>query len=780
MAMQNVKNLSGFLSVTAVSVFSTLFLFMAATAAPVYAQEGFARQYEIDDVAVEGNRRIDTAAIKALLKGAFGRVSNEIISEDTKTLYNTGFFDQITVSLIRDGSRSILKYSLVEKPVVRKVFIRGNKEIKEDDLAEPLKLGSSRFLDRAKIDSITRNLTIYYQSRGFYDVGFEHSVVPVGDNQVDLTFNVTEGVRYKIDSIEIRGLKKLDEDEIREAIQTKRYKWWSSWLFSTGRLNEEVLENDKAIMRQFFLDNGFIDANVGDPLVEKKDGRMTIVFDVTEGDEYRVGSVGVSGDLINNSREETLDGVRVESGDVFSAAKIRDDAFKISDKFTDIGFAFANVVPNTSVNRASKTVNLDYNVNKGGIVSINRINIRGNNKTYDNVIRRSVKISEQDNYSSSKIKRSQQLLERLGYFEEVNISTQPTEDPNKVDLLVNVREGSTGTFTVGAGFSSSDGALFSTRVSENNIFGTGRSVNLTGEFGTRRDNIVLGFNDPMLNDTNLSFGAQALRTNREFSDFDRQLTGGNTSLGYPLEEVFGETFQDTAIYLKYEYLAIDISDVDVEDAAPLVIQSQGTSTSSAITPSIVRNTINNPLNPVRGSRQSLSYEMAGLGGSEDYFLIEARNQWYTPLIESLEYGDLVFSLRTSFGYGESNDDDPFPLFRRYFPGGINSVRGFKSRTLGPKDENGNEFGGSKEFVNNAELIFPLINSAGLKGVVFYDIGNAFDDDESIDFGELRKAYGFGLRWFSPLGPIRIEFGFPVGREEGEKSMVTLFSFGAPL
>jgi outer membrane protein insertion porin family len=772
---------SVFLSLKVLSVC----LFILLSAILFCAQDSYSQllsEFDVANVVIEGNKRIDSAAIKSQLKGAFGRVSREIVSDDVKTLYNTGFFDQVSVSLLPSKDKSsgnTLKYSLIEKPTVRKIFIKGNKEIKEDDLTEALKLGSSRFLDKAKIEQLKKNVSVYYQSKGFFDVAFEHSVVPVGENQVDLTFTVTEGQRYKIRNVEIVGVKDLDEDEMREAMQTKEYKWWSSWLFSTGRLSNEVLENDKGLLRQFFLDHGYIDGQVGDAEVVKKDGAIDIKIYVTEGPQYRIGNITASGDLIDSDIQKTIDGIKASKGKVFNATEVREDTFKISEKFTDIGFAYANVVPNTAVSRNEKLVNLEFVVSKGNTVDINRINIRGNTKTYDNVIRRTLKMSEQEKYSSSKIKRSQQLLERLGYFEEVNINSAPTEDPNKVNLDVNVREGSTGTFTAGAGYSSSDGAIFSMRVSENNILGTGRSVNLTGELGTERDNIILGFNDPRLNDSNMALGGQVLRTDREFSDFDRRLTGGNVTLGYPLEEVFGDFWEDIAASLKYEYLDIDIRDVDHNKAAPLVIASEGRSTASTFTPSLVRNTINNPLNPVRGSKQILSFEYAGAGGNEEYYLLEARNVWYYPMIES-EFGDFVLSLRTTFGYGDSFNDDPFPLFRRYFPGGINTVRGFKERTLGPKDEKGNEFGGSKEFINNAEIIFPLINSSGIKGVVFYDIGQAFNDDESIVFGDLRRAYGFGLRWFSPLGPIRIEFGFPVSRQPGERSTVTMFSFGAPL
>lgn len=744
------------------------------------AAGGSGESYTVQSVVIEGNQRIDSAAVRAQIKSVPGPVSSALVSADIKAIYATGFFAQVSAAVVTDAPGGpALTFTLVEKPVVRKVFIKGNADVDEKDLTEVFKFGTNRFLDRARVDALIRNAVSFYQAKGFYDAAFEYSAVPVTENQVDLTFTVTEGRKFTINSIVFRGLKEVDADELADVIQTREYRWYKSWLLGTGRLNKEMLENDRLVIRQWLLDNGYIDGAVSEPEISAADGRIAIVFDVQEGQRYRLGTVTVSGDLIDGRIEKTLEGTSLEPGDIFSASKIREDSFAISDKFSDEGFAFANVVPGTSVSKATGTVDIDYVVSKGNPVSINRIKIRGNDKTYDHVIRRELRVEEQSRYSGTKVKRSQQLLERLGYFEEVGITSEPSDVPDTVDLLVNVREGSTGSFSVGAGYSSADGALFNARLAENNLFGTGRSLSLNADIGTERNNLILALNDRRFNDSFWAVGADLLASEREYNDFDRQLAGGGLEVGYPLEEVFGENFEDIDFSLQYEYYDVEIKNVDEEDAAQLVIDSEGRSTSSAFTPRLVRNTINNPLNPTKGSKQVLSFEIAGLGGNQDYYLLEARQTWYYPLWRS-DFGDFVFSWRATVGYGESFDDEPFPLFKRYFPGGINSVRGFKNRSLGPKDDRGNEFGGSKEVVNNLEIIFPLVNSAGFKGVVFYDMGNAFDDDESIDLGNLREAYGYGIRWSSPVGPLRVEFGFPVDREEGESSMVTMFSFGAPL
>jgi len=728
-------------------------------------------------VLIEGNRNVDTAAVKAQLKHLSGTATKEMISEEVKALYKTEFFDDVSAQLVNLNGKQTLKYVVVEKPLVRKSYIKGNKNLTEDELAKVLNLGAKRFMDKGRIEALMRSGVAYYQKEGYYDATFDYSVVPVGEGQVDLTFNVNEGKKVKIRRISVEGLNKLDEGDLLSEMQTRSYKWYNSWLFGTGRLNKDMLDNDKLILRQYFLDHGYVDGNVGDPVIERKDDGLYIKFFANEGEQYKFGNVSVTGDLVEESPDLTLKDTAIKSGEVFSAAKLREDSFKISDKFADKGFAFVNVVPNTLVNKDSKSVDVEYSINKGKQVHVGKIKIKGNTKTYDNVIRRELKLDEQDLYSASKMRRSQELLQRLGYFEEATVNMEPSKDPDKVDLDVNVREGSTGQFSAGVGFSSAEGVLFNARVAENNLMGTGRSADINFDIGTENNNLIIDLNDRRFQDTYLALGASAFRTVRQFTDFDRTLTGGSVTAGYPLEQVFGEWAQDISTSLKYEALNIKIDNIQ-DTAAQLVKDSAGTSTESGFTPAITRSTLNSPIDPTEGSLQEVSVELAGAGGDQEFYLIEGRQSLYYPLLK-FGNGPLVFSIRTKVGYGETFNDDPFPLFRRYFPGGINSVRGYKNRSLGPKDANGNEFGGSKQLVNNAELIFPLVGSAGLKGVAFYDAGEAFDDNKDIDIADLRQAYGLGIRWSSPIGPIRVEFGFPIERQQGERRMVTNFSFGAP-
>ncbi|MCB0310310.1 MAG: outer membrane protein assembly factor BamA, partial [Bdellovibrionales bacterium] len=619
-----------------IAILLSLFILISANG-KLSAQENASRVFQIDGVLIEGNRNVDTAAIKKQLSFTAGSISAEQIADEVKLIYETQFFDQVTASLVKgygSENRSMLKYELVEKPLVRKVFIKGNEEIEDGELSKILSFGSQRFLDKTKADALVKAARIYYQSQGYYDAELEYSVVPVGDGQVDITFSVDEGDRIKIRDVSVRGVREVDEDDLLDEIETSDYSWWSSWLLGTGRLNRETLEADKVKMRQFFLDNGFVEATVGEPAIERKEDGIYVTFYVEEGEQYDFGEIEASGDLIEGDQGKTLEGLKSETGDTFSAAKLRDDAFRVSDKFSDVGYAYVNVVPNTRIDRSAHKVDVNFEVNKGDKVKVRRIIIKGNNKTYDNVIRREMQVDEQDYFSSSKIRRSQELLQRSGYYEEVTISNEPTDQKDQVDLLVNVREGSTGSFSAGAGYSSAEGALFNVRVTERNLFGTGRSANLNLDVGDERNNIILSVDDPRLNDSHLALGVDLLRTDREFSDFDRVLEGGSVVLGYPLEEVFGESFEDISASMKYELLSIEISDVDPEDAAQLVIDSEGESTSSGITPRIRRNTLNHPYDPTDGSLQEVSFEVTGLGGDEEYWQAEGRQSLYYPLLES--------------------------------------------------------------------------------------------------------------------------------------------------
>ncbi len=733
----------------------------------------------VSRIAVKGNYRIDQESVLSVINTKEGeRLNSTTAEQDIKSIYRLGFFDFVEVDLTNSSSGLIVTYIVKERPAIKDIRFSGNDEFSSDTLKEKLNLEARKFLDKRKITASIKELQKYYQQEGYYGTEVNYKTEETKPGEVALTFNINEGKRKLIRKITFDGNENIDSSKLTSAVSTAKYSWLWSWATGSGVVKKEQLENDVRVVQHEYLVKGYADVKVANPEIKELDNGLEVVFGVEEGAKYNFGNIKTSGSELPGGNKEALRDVKSVKGEDFNVDLLREDVFLITDKFTDIGYAFANVDPVSKINRDTKTVDLDFSVDQGSKIKVNRINIVGNDKTKDNVIRRNLRINEQEIYSSSKIKRSQELIRRLGFFDEVSISPEKTEKPGEVDLAVSVKEAMTGQFSAGAGVSSGDGFIVTSRISENNLMGSGNSLSLDINSGQLRQNYVLAFNNPRVNDSFFSFGVEGAVTQRDFQDFVRNQNGGSVTTGYPLSFFGEEAEDDIRATLGYELMQNEITDIG-EDVAPLVREQEGKSVSSAIIPGIVRSTIDNPLDPSSGSRQLARFEYAGVGGDQKYWLGTLNNNWYYPVVKT-SYGNFVFSQRTKFGYGEPIEGDRFPLFQRFFPGGINSLRGFDARRVGPQDDKGNYFGGNKQLIMNFEMIFPLAPSIGLNGVAFYDAGNTFDDSESIDVGGLRQAVGWGFRWRSPLAPIRFEIGYPLDREPGERAVITNFSFGAPL
>jgi outer membrane protein insertion porin family len=734
---------------------------------------------ELERVSIEGNYRIDTSSILPVIGSRIGDPFNKNqVRDDIKAIYRLGFFELVEADKTETPSGTVLVFRVKERPAIRKVKFKGNDKVSTSTLKSKLNLDARKFLDKRKIQAGITELLAYYQEEGYYGTEITYTTEDEKPGEVALVFEVNEGTEKVIRKVRYLGNYQVPASDIKSVTRTSPYSRWTSWATGTGVVKKEELANDVRVIQHLYLTKGYADVSVSQPEIRDIDKGLEVIFKIDEGEQYSFGNITASGTLLDESMSSTLEGVKSSSGSTFNVDNLREDVFRITDKFTDIGFAFTNVDPITSINRNDKTVDVTFSVNKGDEIKVNRINIVGNDKTKDNVIRRSLRINEQDIYSSSRVARSEELLKRLGFFDEITISPERTEESGEVDLSVAVKEAMTGQFSAGAGVSSGDGFIVTSRISENNLMGTGNMLALDINSGRLRQNYILSFFNPQVNDSLFSFGADAAITQRDFEDFLRRQDGGSLNVGYPLWFLGEEVADDVRLSLGYELMQNEISSVR-ENSAQLIRDQEGRSLTSAIIPGITRSTIDNPLDPTRGSRQMVRFDYAALGGDLKYWLTQVNNSWYYPLYET-SFGSFVFSQRTRFGWGESLDGERFPLFQRFFPGGINSLRGFDARRVGPQDEEGSYFGGNKQVIMNFELIFPLVPSVGLNGVAFYDMGNAFDDDQNIGFGGMRKAVGWGIRWRSPLAPIRLEFGHPLDRREGEKGIVTNFSFGAPI
>ncbi len=755
----------------------------------------------IKNIKISGNVRVEEDGIRLHVKSRPGENFNPAtVEQDVKSIYRMGFFDDVKVELSPSGE---LTYAVKEKPYVREVKIQGNSKMARDKIETALGVSQRTILDRAKVAEGIEKIRKLYSEQGYVHVQVDHVVSLETNNQAIVLIDIVEGNRLLIKRITFDGNKAFKSSELAGLMATKE-EWIFSFITNRGVLDRDILTNDVAILTNHYYDHGYIDLKIDDPRVLRGREGLEIFIRIDEGQQYRVGKVEVGGDLIQEGRE-MLKRVTLTTGQIFRGSRLREDISSLTEIYTNKGFAFASVDPVTKVNAADKNVDVALVIRKGPPVYFNRVLVAGNTKTRDNVVRRELLASEQELYSGTKITQSRNALQRTGYFEDVQLTTKKTDQPDTVDLLVDIKEGSTGHFTIGAGYSSGDGFLFNAGISEKNFRGRGQGILGSFSLGTSRQDFVLSFTDPYFRDSSYSLGFDAFNTMQEFSDFDERKLGVAVRTSYPLNRVnfpfFGSPKKASHIgtdelaaappitawdYLRgtmaYEFTREKISNIDA--SAPSSIQDEkGTSLTSAVTPGLTYDSRDHFFNPTEGSKSTFAVKMAGLGGDNHFIKSDLSARWYYPLLKDPKWGGAyVLSLGGTLGYGFTyadrvNGQDNLPLFERYFTGGLNSVRGFAERSLGPK-EGDDVVGGDKLFVTNTELHFPILEKFGLRGLLFFDMGQAFLESDKISFADLRRSVGFGARWMSPFGPLRVELGFPLNKQSGDETSVFGFSIGA--
>ena len=755
----------------------------------------------IDRIVIAGNRRVEADAIRIHLRSQVGTALNEeTVDSDLRALYRMGFFDDVEVDWSERDGDWVLTYTVSERALIKELHIEGNKKLDREDLEPALKVRPNTILEPEKIRKGIDEAKKLYEKKGYLDARIEYETQATGEDEVILTYKIEEGEVVRISKLIIEGVRAFPDSPwynplpggVKRVMQTKE-KWMLSFVTGAGNLDNDVLKTDIERITAYYYDNGYIDVKVDEPTVERHEDGLHVTIKVDEGEQYKVGKVEVAGDLLADmsaAREK----LNLQSDDVFRTSKLRDDITVLTEAYGDEGYAFVNVTPDTIVSQTAKDVDVTYRVSKGPAVSIDKIEISGNTKTRDKVLRREIELQEQQQFSGSKLRRSQERLRRLGYFEDVNITTRKAAGEDKLDLLVDVKEASTGAFSAGAGISSGENFLFNVRLSEINLLGRGLRLTLNADFGEIRRNFSIDLTEPYLFDTQISAGLSLFNWRLIFDEFTRGGTGAAMRAFYPLtgfgwNKLAGFSLVDSRVGLEYRLEEAEISDVSLA-ASNQIRAEQGTSLTSSITPRFLRDTRNHPFDPSAGSLQDVGFEIAGVGGESKFIKLEARGRWYYPFYKSPTWGTFVAStggtLGYGFGYGDSRE---LPLFERYFPGGINSVRGFRILSLGPQNVvfaeqpaqgfDRDAIGGSQQLIFNNELIIPIVEALGLKGVTFFDAGNAFTAADGIDFGEMRMAVGGGIRWLSPIGPLRLEVGFPLNPRVGDDKQAFMFSFGGP-
>jgi outer membrane protein insertion porin family len=718
----------------------------------------------VQDIEIRGHRRTQESTIRFYLKTEIGSpFSPQTLRDDIKRLYALRTFDniQVTAEEVRDGIR--LTFTVTEKPAVRTVSFSGNQRIDDEEIKGRVLLQERSTFDRTRLNDTVTGLQQYYREQGYYFAHVRSEVTRIDDNQVDVALYITEGTKIRIDRLLFTGNTFFTSAQLRGQIQLKEF--LLPLLSGQAALyRPEALRVDLQLLENFYQNNGFVDVKIAEPVVEinRQAGAIVITIPIAnEGEQYKIGTITLRADEVF-SEEELRHMVRLKTGEIYSREMVRQDILALTEAYTDRGYAFADVTPTVAIDQQARLVNLSFDARPGPRVYIGRIDILGNERTRDFVIRRELRIDEGELYSGSKLRRSRQRLTNLQYFEEVKIDTRRRAEEGLIDLDIEVTEQSTGQFTAGLGFSSVETVVFTASVTQRNLFGRGQSVSVQARVGAISQDFSLSFVEPWLFGRPVNAGFSIFRRSVDFRTFDTRRTGFSLTLGRAL----GEFTRVSATYL-FEILEID--DL-AESASELLEQQEGTSLTSSITPRIVYDSRDNTFNPTQGSLHSFDVEFAGLGGDNRFYKIVGETTWHYPLPLGL-----TGFVRGRFGFGAGYAGSDVPASERFFLGGPTTVRGFDFRDIGPQDLDGNPLGGTSFVQFNLEIGRSFARL--LRLVVFLDAGNVYDSDNDFDLGELRRAAGFGIRIITPVGPVRLDWGFKLDRRPGEDLVELGFLLG---
>jgi outer membrane protein insertion porin family len=713
------------------------------------------KREKVAAIEVVGNRRIEADAIKRVIQTKPGNIYTvKNLSEDLKRVYQMGFFEDVRVESESTPKGKVVTFQIIEKSTIRRIRFKGNVIYDDEDLQESLDIQTGSILNIFKIRSNLNRIENLYREKNYHNVQVTYQIDELKRNQADLEFIIKEGEKQQIKQIKFEGNTVFDDGDLKDEI-TSSEKGFFSIITSSGEMNEEQLSQDVDQLTAFYQNNGYLQAKVGEPVIVYKGKWIYITFKIQEGRRFKVGKVDIAGDVIL-PLEELKKKLKISQQPYFSRELVRKDVITLSDLYSDKGYAYAQINPDIKENEKDLVVHITYDVKKGEQVYFEKIIIAGNKKTRDKVIRRELKVYEQELFSGRQLKRSIRNLYRMDYFEDVQVKTEKGSAEDKMNLKIDVTEKSTGSFSIGAGYSSVEDIFASASVTQRNLFGRGQTLSLKAIVGGRSDRYTLSFTEPWLFEIPLSGGFDIYRWKRNFDTYEKLSTGGKLRTGYLV-------YDDTRAYLSYTYDISTVEDVE-EDAPDGIKEMEGDFAESSVSGSLRYDSRNRIFNPTEGSEHRLTIKYAGLGGDISFTKYTGKTGWYFPIA-----WNTVGFVHAKAGYVTENPDGFLPLYERFYLGGINSLRGFEWRSVGPRDEKGAEIGGDKFVQFNLEYLIPLFLEFNIFGVVFFDTGNAYDNDENVDLGNMRESAGGGVRWYSPVGPIRLEYGYILDRLEGEPS-----------
>jgi outer membrane protein insertion porin family len=766
------------------SVFGVVFALLMLAVAPLAASAA-----TITQIIVEGNQRVEPETVESYLQLGRGDAYDAArVDESIKTLFQTGLFSDVNIS----ERGSVLVVRVIENPLINVVNFEGNSEIDDDALSKEVDVRERMIFTKARVQGDTRRILALYQSKGYYNVRVAPQMIRLDNNRINLVFQITEGDETKIRQIDFRGNQAIGSGTLKGVIATKEYAWWR-FFGARATYDPDRLEYDKELLRQYYLKHGYADVEIisAGARLSEDSSYFIVNFDIKEGPQYQVKDVAVAIGDANLDPSGLKAVVKTGVGDTYDASKVNKTVENLTLEASRQGFVFADVEPRVDREPASQTVNLTYQIKEGTRAYVERIDIIGNDRTHDEVIRRELQIFEGDAYNKVLVERAKRHLTSLDFFEKIDISERQGSSADKVVLVVDVAEKSTGSISFSVGYSSVETVVGSVELAERNLFGRGQEVHLSTALSFKRQQVDFSFTEPYFMGLPISAGVDLFATktdNTAYSSYKSEQIGGALRTGFKLDEY-------SSLNLKYSLAYRKINGIDATEAAPAIIQQAGSDWKSAISPSYTWDNIDNPARPTSGLRAQLAAEIAGLGGTDYYASLEGHAWYFIPLVDD----KVTVKLEANAGHIESLNGKPVPLQDRFFKG-ADTFRGFAQSGVGAHQRGNNgqldAIGAQNYAIGTVEATFPLglPESLGIEGVVFSDFGTVFGTpDKSVakggkdctwkngcnvlDKASLRASIGAGILWQSPFGPLRFEAAYPLLKEKFDDTELFRFSVG---
>lgn len=729
----------------------------------------------VKSIEVEGNKTISISTILSKIKTRVGQeYLQSVISDDLKRLYNTGYFSDVRVDRQNyEGGFKVIIY-LDEKPIVEEITFSKTRFLKARVLSKKMKIQEGKFLDNKSLKDDVSMIKELYAKKGLTLAEVEvETFIDESTNKAKLHIVIKEGDKVQIKHIYVDGNKTFSDKKIRRVIKTR-----AKAFFRSGYMKKEVLSEDIERIKSFYEQNGFIDV-VADYSVETlKKGFVNIRIRISEGKQYSVGEITVVGNDVLSQKDILRAMEKTRVGGIFSREKLTVDIASIRTLYFDRGYIFANVDESTSLDQRTGEVGVKINVLEGGLAFINRINIQGNTRTRDIVIRRELRLNPGERFDGGKLRRSRERLSNLGYFEDVGFDIKDTDVYDKKDLVVQVKETKTGSFSFGGGFSTVDQVVGFIEVEQRNFdftnwptfTGGGQQLKMRAETGSTRSNLLLSFTEPWIFDHPVSGGFDVFRTERDKERdvgyaYDEEKVGGGVRFGRQFSEYISGG-------ISYKFETVTIENLDADVSADLLVEA-GTNSVSVMSFTAARDSTDSRFSPTKGLVVNGGADFAGgfIGGDKDFYRLQARGNYYVPLRFKS-----VLELRGRAGIVDAyGDSSKVPIFERFFAGGARSIRGYDERTVGPLDSSTNDpVGGEGLFTASIEITVPIIDF--VKVAAFFDTGNVWANVEDFGSGDFKFGTGLGLRVKTPIGPVNLDYGYPLNDEPGEEGRSGKFYF----